>query len=165
MSRPFAASILSSIMILGLAAPARAATAPDRATVLASFTQPTVTSYNAWNAARRDRAKWASYHFDWGTDYCSVSPDRPFGFDFRLACRRHDFGYGNYKLAGTFSANKKRLDVALYEDLKRKCTTYPAASRPVCYSLAWTYYQAVSFFGSLYGIDPEAAVAAAGTVS
>lgn len=165
MSRSLVALATASVLALGLVTPAQAATEPDRATVLASFTQTTAASYDAWNAARQNRDKWASYHFDWGTDYCSVSPDKPFGFDFHLACWRHDFGYGNYRRAGTFAANKKRLDVALYEDIKRKCRTYPAASRPVCNSLAWIYYQAVSIFGSLYGIDPEDAVKASENVS
>ncbi len=39
-----------------------------------------------------------------------------------------------------------------YADLKRKCATYSTAVRPACYSLAWTYYQAVSIFGSLEAV-------------
>ncbi|WP_436532551.1 phospholipase [Actinoplanes sp. HUAS TT8] len=156
MFRSTIAAAVASVLVIGLAGPAQAATPPDRLAVLASFTQTSQASYDAWNAARQDRDKWADYKFDWGTDYCSVSPDRPFGFDLHLACWRHDFGYGNYKRAGgIFAENKKRLDVALYEDIKRKCRTYPAATRPACYSIAWIYYQAVSVFGSLYGIDPD----------
>ena len=49
-----------------------------------------------------------SYGFDWSTDYCSASPDQPLGFDFRLSCWRHDFGYRNYKAVGAFPANKSR---------------------------------------------------------
>ena len=54
---------------------------------------------------------------------------------------------------GTFSANKSRLDSAFYEDLKRVCATYNSVVRPACYSLAWTYYQAVSIFGSVAAVQ------------
>lgn len=94
------------------------------------------------------------YAFDWSTDYCSSSPDNPLGFRFELSCHRHDFGYRNYKAMGQFPANKPRLDSAFYEDLKRVCATYNSVVRPACLSLAWTYYQAVSLFGSLAAVDP-----------
>ena len=55
---------------------------------------------------------------------------------------------------GQFPGNKARIDSAFYEDLKRKCATYNAVVRPVCYGLAWTYYEAVSTFGSL-AVSPE----------
>ena len=104
---------------------------------------------SAWNSARVNRAPWTEYAFDWSTDYCSSSPDNPFGFPFSTACARHDFGYRNYKAVEQFPANKARLDQAFYADLKRKCNTYNAVVRPACLSLAWTYYQAVSVFGSV----------------
>ena len=129
--------------------------AAGKAEVLYGWTQPTATSTAAWNAARLDREPWASYQFDWSTDYCSSSPDNPLGFDFTLSCWHHDFGYRNYKDLGTFSANKDRLDNMFYADLKRKCATYSTVTRPACYSLAWTYYQAVSIFGSLEAVNPS----------
>ncbi|HWS34273.1 MAG TPA: phospholipase [Actinoplanes sp.] len=136
-------------VILGATTPARAATAAGKAAVLASFTQTSAASYASWNAARQDQDDWSSYDFDWGTDYCSASPDRPLGFDFRLSCHRHDFGYRNHKATGAFtSAAKDRIDDAFHADLKRECATYSPAVRPACRSLAWTYYQAVSIFGS-----------------
>ena len=146
------------VLVLTLAAlvPAGAAFATaDKATVLATWTQPTSASTTSWNAARLDRAPWASYAFDWSTDYCSASPDKPLGFDFTLSCWHHDFGYRNYKAIGTFPANKDRVDSMFYADLKRKCATYSSAVRPACYSLAWTYYQAVSIFGSLEAVNPS----------
>ncbi|GGM31911.1 hypothetical protein GCM10011608_15620 [Micromonospora sonchi] len=69
---------------------------------------------------------------------------RPLG---RGGCQR------NYKAVGQFSANKSRLDSAFYEDLKRVCATYNAVVRPACLSLAWTYYQAVSIFGSVAAVS------------
>lgn len=133
---------------LGLAAPAHAVTVDEKLAVLSSWTQTSATSYNSWNTARQNQAAWAAYAFDWSTDFCSSSPDNPLGFDFRLSCYRHDFGYRNYKAMGQFSANKPRLDDAFYADMKRKCATYNVFVRPACYSLAWTYYQAVRAFGA-----------------
>jgi hypothetical protein len=135
------------LTLLGLAGPASAAVPADKPVVMSSWTQTSVTSYNAWNSARQNQGAWAAYQFDWSTDYCSSSPDNPLGFDFRLSCYRHDFGYRNYKAIGQFPANKSRLDSAFYEDLKRKCNTYGSVVRPACLALAWTYYQAVSVFG------------------
>jgi hypothetical protein len=92
---------------------------------------------------------WSSYAFDWSTDYCSASPDQPLGFDFRIPCWHHDFGYRNYKAVGQFPANKDRIDSYFYFDLKNKCATYNKFVRPACLSLAWTYYEAVHEFGNL----------------
>ncbi|GAA0469427.1 hypothetical protein Ade02nite_32370 [Paractinoplanes deccanensis] len=146
------------VLLLTLAAliPAGVAQAADsKATVLSTWTQPTATSFNAWNAARTNRDPWASYGFDWSTDYCSSSPDNPLGFAFDIPCWHHDFGYRNYKAIGTFSANKSRIDDTFYADLQRVCATYSSAVRPACTSLAWTYYQAVRLFGSLSAVQQK----------
>lgn len=137
----------TAALALGLAGPAQAVTLDQKLAVLSSWTQTSVTSYDAWNGARVNQGAWTEYGFDWSTDFCSSSPDNPLGFDFKLSCYRHDFGYRNYKQVGQFSANKPRLDDAFYADLRRKCATYNALVRPACYSLAWTYYQAVRTFG------------------
>jgi len=143
------------VLLLALAAlfPAGAAYAADsKATVLSRWTQPTAGSTAEWNAARNNRPPWASYGFDWSTDYCSTSPDNPLGYPFENSCWHHDFGYRNYKAIGTFSANKARLDSTFYEDLKRVCANYGGVSGAACSSLAWTYYQAVKNFGSLTAV-------------
>nr|WP_229698391.1 phospholipase [Wenjunlia tyrosinilytica] len=120
----------------------------DKPQVLADWTRTGAGSFNAWNSARQNQGAWAAYGFDWSTDYCTSSPDNPLGFRFRLPCARHDFGYRNYKAAGTFGANKDRIDSAFYEDLKRVCAKLRlGASRTACNSTAWTYYQAVRVFG------------------
>jgi hypothetical protein len=144
-----AAAFLGILLALGLAGPAAAVTTTEKLAVLSSFTQTSATSYSAWNAARQNQPAWASYNFVWSTDYCSASPDQPLGFDFRLSCHRHDWGYRNYKAMNQFPANKARIDDAFYADLRRKCATYSSIVRPACVSLAWTYYQAVSVFGAL----------------
>jgi Prokaryotic phospholipase A2 len=144
-----ATPLLAVLATLGPASPAAAVTVNQKVAVLSSWTQTPLTSYNAWNSARLNQAAWTDYHFDWSTDYCSDSPDEPLGFDFRMPCWRHDFGYRNYKAVGLFPANKSHVDDAFYADLKRRCEQYNSFVRPSCYSLAWTYYQAVRAFGSL----------------
>ncbi|MEL5954419.1 phospholipase [Streptomyces sp. CLV115] len=143
---PLATVALSLPLALLPAASASAAPA-DKPQVLSSWTQTSASSYNAWNSARNNQGAWAAYGFDWSTDYCSSSLDNPFGFPFQNACARHDFGYRNHKAAGTFSANKSRIDSAFYEDLKRVCAAYSGAKLAVCNSTAWTYYHAVDIFG------------------
>ncbi|GGK83364.1 phospholipase [Mangrovihabitans endophyticus] len=156
MKRLVRRTVVSLAAVLAVLAPASGASAAaSKASVLSNWTQTAASSYDQWNAARLDRTPWASYGFDWSTDYCSASPDNPLGFDFTLACWRHDFGYRNYKDMGTFSANKSRLDSAFYADLKRKCATYSAVVQPACYSLAWTYYEAVHIFGSLTAVQQK----------
>ncbi|MDC0766882.1 phospholipase [Streptomyces sp. HD] len=140
------ASAFSLLTVIGAASAAEAAPA-DKPQVLAGWTQTSASSYNAWVTARGNQSAWAAYGFDWSTDYCSSSPDNPFGFPFATSCARHDFGYRNYKALGTFSANKARLDSAFYEDLKRVCAGYGGATKSACDSTAWTYYQAVKAFG------------------
>ncbi|MEU7472537.1 phospholipase [Streptomyces sp. NPDC044984] len=134
-----AAPALALAGVLGTATAADAVPA-DKSQVLASWTQTSSSSYSLWTAARANRSAWS-------TDHCSSSPDNPFGFPFSTACARHDFGYRNYKAAGTFSAHKSRLDSAFHEDLKRVCNGYGGATKTACDSTAWTYYQAVRAFG------------------
>jgi hypothetical protein len=149
LARLFASPVIVMVAVIGFASPAAAVTFDQKLAVMANFTQTSQASYNAWYSARLDQPAWASYGFDWSTDYCSVSPDEPLGFDFRLPCARHDWGYRNYKSVNLFPPNKSRLDDAFYADLRRKCATYSVWVRPACYSLAWTYYQAVVNFGNL----------------
>jgi hypothetical protein len=149
------AFVLALAGIVSIASPAAAAGIDEKLAVMSSWSQPTAASYNAWNTARQHQSDWASYGFDWSTDYCSTSPDQPLGFDFRLSCQRHDFGYRNYKAVGQFPANKSRIDDSFYRDLKAKCATYNAFVRPACTSLAWTYYQAVVAFGNVVVSDGD----------
>ncbi|GAA3868497.1 phospholipase [Streptomyces sedi] len=142
----FSALALSLGAVAVAASPAAAAPA-DKPQVLSSWTQTSASSYNAWLSARNNQGSWASYGFDWSTDLCSSSPDNPFGFPFSLSCARHDFGYRNYKAAGTFDANKTRLDNAFYQDLLRVCDRYSGAQHTACDGTAWTYYQAVKLLG------------------
>ncbi|MGG8410400.1 phospholipase [Streptomyces sp. 12297] len=145
----------SAAALLALANPAAAAPA-DKPQVLSSWTQTSAASYNAWVSANNNKGAWSAYGFDWTTDYCSTSPDNPFGFPFQTACARHDFAYRNYKAAGSFSSNKSRLDDAFYADLKRVCGAYSGLKKTSCDSTAWTYYQAVKAFGFSAAVDGTA---------
>ena len=146
------ALVLAFLLAALVPAGAAWAATTDKAAVLARWTQPTAASYAAWNAARLDRSQWAAYGFDWSTDHCSVSPEKPLGFDFTLACWRHDFGYRNYRAAGTFGANRDRVDDTFHADMKRVCAQQRPVFRAACYSVAWTYYQAVHVFGGLSNV-------------
>src|SRR5262245_34885115 len=118
------AVLVGVLAVLLAGSPAFAVTTTEKLAVLYKWTQPNSTSFNAWNSARLNQSAWAAYHSDWSTDYCSDSPDQPLGFDFRIPCWHHDFGYRNYKAMGQFSANKSRVDDMFYFDLKTKCATY-----------------------------------------
>ncbi|MEV8315051.1 phospholipase [Streptomyces sp. NPDC059900] len=142
-----AVSAASLTLGLGAAATPAQAVPADKAQVLSNWTQTDAGSYNAWVSANNNQGAWSAYQFNWSTDYCSTSPDNPLGFPFKTACARHDFGYRNYKEAGTFNANKARVDSAFYEDLKRVCARYSGATKTTCNGTAWTYYQAVDKLG------------------
>ncbi|MER7364862.1 phospholipase [Nonomuraea wenchangensis] len=146
---------ISLTTVFGL--PAHAVTLEQKVAALSGFSQPTTPSALAWRSAWENQAAWADYAFDWSTDLCSSSPDQPLGFDFRMPCRRHDFGYRNYKSVSQFPANKSRIDDAFYYDLRQVCAGYSGISKATCDGLAWTYYQAVREFGSLVVTDEQIA--------
>jgi hypothetical protein len=159
---PCAVSVVAAAL-LATAVPATASAATpwgsgprDRAAVLSSWTQPTAASRTAWTKARTDEAAWAKYGFDWSTDYCTDSPDRPFGFDFSLACARHDFGHRNYTAIGQFGANKDRIDTGFYDDMKAVCARLSPVRRTMCGVVAFTYYEAARGFGSIGLVDQPA---------
>ncbi|MDH2425270.1 phospholipase [Sphaerisporangium sp. TRM90804] len=147
--RVLAIVALSLATLVGLTLPAYAVTLEQKLAALSDFTQPTASSASTWRSAWQNQGAWADYGFDWSTDLCSSSPDQPLGFDFRMPCRRHDFGYRNYKAVSRFPANKPRVDSAFYFDMQQVCAGYSAIPRGTCNSLAWTYYQAVKEFGTL----------------
>ncbi|MBT2491931.1 phospholipase [Streptomyces sp. ISL-96] len=147
LTTPLTAAALALPLLLGLAVSPALAAPADKSQVLSGFTQTSASSYNAWFAARQNQSAWSAYGFDWSTDYCTTSPDNPFGFPFQNSCARHDFAYRNYKAAGTFTANKARLDDAFYADLKRVCANYSGLKKSSCDAAAWTYYRAVDEFG------------------
>ncbi|MFD7261525.1 phospholipase [Streptomyces sp. NPDC059874] len=147
--RRFAPLLASAAAVLALAPSAVAAPEmpADKPQVLSRWTQSSAASQQEWAEARANRSAWASYGFDWSTDYCTGAPEEPFGFPFATACARHDFGYRNHRAAGLFPAAKARLDDAFHADLRRVCDRYADARKASCDSTAWLYYQGVKGFG------------------
>ncbi|GAA0903725.1 phospholipase [Virgisporangium aurantiacum] len=138
------------MILLGVAlapAAASAADSPDRPSLLLAWTSVGPDSYRAWDAARTDPERRRGYHFDWSTDYCTGGPDQPHGYDFRLACWRHDFGYRNYRAGGGLRPHKDRIDAAFYADMMRVCDRQPSADRRDCARTARAYHWAVRIFG------------------
>ncbi|KAF8423915.1 phospholipase A2 group [Tirmania nivea] len=87
---------------------------------------------------------------DWTDDGCSSSPDKPLRFNFLDSCKRHDFGYRNYKIQGRFTeANRKRIDDNLKKDLMNECNKSWGPSKALCQGLANAYYDAVRLYGNL----------------
>jgi hypothetical protein len=146
---------LSLVTVIASAAPAHAVTLEQKLAALSGFSQPTAPSAGAWRSAWEQQGSWADYAFDWSTDLCSSSPDQPLGFDFRMSCRRHDFGYRNYKAVSQFPQNKSRVDDAFYFDMRQVCAGYSGIRKSTCDGLAWTYYQAVRQFGDLRVSDKQ----------
>ncbi|MDX2396327.1 MULTISPECIES: phospholipase [unclassified Streptomyces] len=147
---PLACALAALLLTLtgpALAAPTVLAVPADKPLVLDGWTRTGAASHDAWAAARADRAAWTAYAFDWSTDHCTTSPDNPFGFPFRTACARHDFGYRNHKAAGSFRAAKRRLDDAFHADLVRVCARYASVRKASCHGTARTYYEAVRTLG------------------
>jgi hypothetical protein len=138
-----AAALLTGV----LSAPAQAAPPANRDAVLEVWTQTSAASFAKWHIARGNKGAWAKYRFNWSTDGCTGAPERPFGYDFRLPCYRHDFGYRNYGAAGQFKQHKRRLDLAFLADLRRVCDHQTPLRRPACDILAGVYYTAAVRFG------------------
>jgi hypothetical protein len=155
---------VAGLAVLGMGSPAQAAGVNDKLQIMSGWTQSTATSYGAWNHARQHQEQWQSYQFDWSTDYCTTSPDQPLGFDFRMPCSHHDWGYRNYHAMNQFDANKSRLDDTFYYDLRQVCKQYPSWRQAACNDLAWTYYQVVKNLGYL-AVDPAEIDRAARTLA
>ncbi|KAG0639380.1 prokaryotic phospholipase A2-domain-containing protein [Tuber brumale] len=89
-------------------------------------------------------------NLDWTDDGCSNSPDKPAGFNFLDSCKRHDFGYRNYKKQHRFTeANRKRVDDNFKKDLYKECSEHFGPIGSACRRIADTYYAAVRRFGRL----------------
>ncbi|MFJ9408908.1 phospholipase A2 [Streptomyces sp. NPDC101393] len=92
------------------------------------------------------------YGFIWTTDYCTRLADKPGGFNFKLSCARHDFGYRNDKAligktAFKGSTHERRIDKAFLFDMKQQCHTQSGKTekqRAKCLKTAKAYYERVS---------------------
>lgn len=116
-----------------------------------SWTASSVDSYNGWVYALENKSLFTEFNLDWETNICTAGPDQPAGYDFRMSCRRHDFGYGNFQRLDVFDEYKSRVDNSFLADLYRKCDTYDWWVREPCYGIANLYYSAVVVFGFTAG--------------
>ncbi|KAI9103023.1 secreted protein [Phlyctochytrium arcticum] len=126
--------------------------------LLLKWTQIDSSSRDQFLQALKNSDKYSGlpYNLKFTTDGCDKSPDQPFGFDFRPACVRHDFGYDNSKSLNTLRPNKERVDLAFYEDMWAIC-----GSSRTCKATAWVYYTAVRVEGYIKygtGVQPKSTV-------
>ncbi|KAF4587843.1 phospholipase A2 [Ophiocordyceps camponoti-floridani] len=85
--------------------------------------------------------------FDWKTDACTASPDKPYGYDFKWACIRHDFGYRNFRRLGMLSHNwRRKTDMNFLMDMKDVCDASKNPKGCIHWVAKW-YYIAVRVFG------------------
>lgn len=89
--------------------------------------------------------------FDWYSDGCTSSPDKPAGFNFIPSCQRHDFGDANFGKKKQWNpVNKARTDWRFRTDLLDYCATYKGLAklpkRVLCTALANDYANAVVVF-------------------
>lgn len=88
---------------------------------------------------------------DWTDDGCSKAPDRPLGYNFLDSCKRHDFGYRNFKGQKRFTEdNRAKVDQRLKDDLYAECRKYSglkSVKGVECRRIADVYYAAVRKYG------------------
>jgi hypothetical protein len=105
-----------------------------------------------------DQRSWWDGWFDWSTDGCSAPLVGSTGrsFDFRHACRRHDFGYRNlqrlerrYGTGSTFwnGDTRARVDRRVRSDMQAHCHMRVWHERYTCLAWADTFYGAVRVAG------------------
>lgn len=86
---------------------------------------------------------------DWTTDGCSAPVVGSTGrtFDFYDACRRHDFGYRNFRtlLDGKLwtAALRARIDSVFKKDMLANCARRVGTAKASCIGWADTFYQFV----------------------
>lgn len=94
--------------------------------------------------------------FDWSTDWCSAPLVGSTGrsFNFRAACRRHDFAYRNLKLLEQRhrsdvwnSSSRLRADRQFLADMRAHCSLRPWWESPTCHTWASTFYGIVRVAG------------------
>ena len=89
--------------------------------------------------------------FDWYSNACTLSPDRPLGFNFIPPCQRHDFGDTNFfKKKQWNPVNKARTDWKFRTDMWAVCDKLTGLKnilkRATCMVVANKYADAVVLF-------------------
>lgn len=140
-----AVAMLAMVGAVTACEPAPVVTLDQRQTILQQEVQSSSTFWTMY----AHRTESPNNTFDWSTDLCSWSPDKPLGFDFTDPCRRHDFNYRNFKTTGLFNATSKvQIDGAFYTDMKAECYTHNVVTRQPCMAAALTYNEAVKQLGT-----------------
>ena len=109
----------------------------------AMFRTPLASFVEMANSPQRDR------RLDWSTDGCSAPVVGSTGrtFDFTDACRRHDFGYRNFKVIDKgkwwTSAMRHRIDRVFQQDMLRDCNKRIKSVRKICRAWAKTFFKTV----------------------
>lgn len=90
---------------------------------------------------------------DWSNDECSAPLAGNSPFDFKWACRRHDFGYrnlirvdnqlGNNGFDIWTGANRSMVDTVFRDDMGLRCGEHSWWEQPGCESFRLAYYFAV----------------------
>ena len=99
------------------------------------------------SSERRDR------RLDWSSDGCSAPVVGGTGrsFDFTDACRRHDFGYRNYKALDDGrhwnERIRRRIDDKFKSDMMSTCASRRRTMRTTCRAWALTFFRAVRTWG------------------
>ncbi|KAM0721718.1 hypothetical protein Q7P37_002643 [Cladosporium fusiforme] len=82
--------------------------------------------------------------FNWTSDGCTRSPDKPSGFDFLPACHRHDFADNYLKECRQWTQeNKDRVDEVFRRDMYGVCEGEAGFARARCRGLA-DFYRGVT---------------------
>lgn len=94
--------------------------------------------------------------FDWGSDGCTTPNVKDlvkWNQTFENACRRHDFGYGNFGKGGVVEANplnetvRAGIDGKFRQDMQDACRTMSLSKRLQCLAVASAYYNVVRSVG------------------
>jgi hypothetical protein len=75
---------------------------------------------------------------------CSSIPERPFGFDFRDACRTHDLGYDLIRVGWVGADAKARIDRDLRDDMLDACDRERGLRGLACRAIAGSAWLATS---------------------
>ena len=170
LTRSLATVILVLVTLMGLVAPASAAT---RATLKAAATAVAYETVGGSNYATY-KAKYPA-SLNWGNDGCSVPaavanavPKMEWVLDhymgvFQKSCDRHDFGYRNFGSNTTTSgvhqkfsptqATKDRIDTRFLTNMRIQCDTryddlLDIPARSTCRGAANIFYTAVKYGGN-----------------
>lgn len=70
-------------------------------------------------------------------------PARGETYDFRTACRTHDYGYDLLRHLHAGGGRRRAVDLLFYDDMRRECGRRPQEDRASCLRVATLAYRAV----------------------